>query len=236
MKLIFQTVRRNLCVWTVFISGGQMQSRYNLIGPLFFITVVFMFIISFLIPVLSGQGTIVQIVIMVVAGVVLAGIHSAIVMSTLKKKNMDAGMATDIRPKEIKTEVLPARVCDEKAVQILAILQRKGRLIDFLQENISAYEDSQIGAAVRNIHKECREAIAEHLQLEPVMKETEGANVTVNEGFDPSAIRLTGNVVGSPPFRGVLRHSGWKAAKVDLPVLPKNIDSSIIEPAEIELP
>ena len=211
-----------------------MQSRFNLIGPLFFITVVFMLMISFLIPVISGQGTIVRTVIMVVAGVVLAGILSAIVMSTLK--NMDVGKATDIRPQEIKTEVLPARVCDEKAVQILAILQRKGRLIDFLQENISAYEDSQIGAAVRNIHKECREAIAEHLQLEPVMKETEGANVTVNEGFDPSAIRLTGNVVGSPPFRGVLRHSGWKAAKVDLPILPKNIDSSIIEPAEIELP
>jgi hypothetical protein len=133
-------------------------------------------------------------------------------------------------------DVPPADASDEKAVQMLAILQRKGRLIDFLQEDISAYEDRQIGAAARNIHKGCREAIAEHILLEPVMKEPEGSNVTVSEGFDPSAIRLTGNVVGSPPFRGVLRHGGWKAVKVAMPIVPKTLDTTIIEPAEIELP
>jgi hypothetical protein len=211
-----------------------MQSRFGVVGLLFFITVVFMSILSFLIPVLSGQGQLVQIAIMVVAGIVLAGILSAMVMS--RAKQMDVGKTTDIKPQEGKTEVPPAQASDEKAVQILAILQRKGRLIDFLQENISAYEDRQIGAAVRNIHKGCREAIAEHIVLEPVMKEAEGANVTVNEGFDPSAIRLTGNVVGSPPFQGVLKHGGWKAVKVNMPILPKNMDSSIIERAEIELP
>src|SRR5207253_6846543 len=36
------------------------------------------------------------------------------------------------------------------AVQLLAILQREGRLLDFLQEDVDGYADAQIGAAVRD--------------------------------------------------------------------------------------
>jgi hypothetical protein len=124
---------------------------------------------------------------------------------------------------------------DKKAVQVLSLLQKKGRLIDFLQEDISGYEDGQIGAAVRNIHKGCKEAVEEYITIEPIMQETEGSDITVEKGFDPSVIRLTGNVTGEPPFKGVLRHSGWHVSSSSLPVLPDNQDLSVIEPAEVEM-
>jgi hypothetical protein len=209
-----------------------MQSRSGVVVVIFLITMIFMCITAILLPEFSGQGRTFLMVSMVVLGAILAGILSALVLSMIKA----APLTTEkLKEQEVRTEPTPAPVSDEKLVQILSVLQRKGRLIDFLQEDISRYEDSQIGAAVRNIHKGCSEAIAEHVILEPVMKEAEGSNVTIQEGFDPSAVRLTGNVAGSPPFRGVVRHSGWKVVRTALPALPKNQDRSIIEPAEIEL-
>jgi hypothetical protein len=122
------------------------------------------------------------------------------------------------------------------AVQLLAILQREGRLLDFLQEEVDAYSDAQIGAAVRDIHRGCKKALAEHMPLEPVLREKENAQVRVDAGFDPSRIRLTGNVVGDPPFTGALRHHGWRIAKVTLPSPARGTDPSVVAPADVELP
>lgn len=130
---------------------------------------------------------------------------------------------------------LPKSTTDA-AVQLLALFQREGRLVDFLREDIQPYDDSQIGAAVREIHKECRQVLAEHLTLEPVLNGQEGDEVTVPKGFDPSAIRLTGNVSGEPPFRGSLRHAGWRAVRVKLPDQPSGQDTKIVAPAEVEIP
>jgi hypothetical protein len=121
------------------------------------------------------------------------------------------------------------------AVQLLAILQREGRLLDFLQEDVDGYSDAQIGAAVRDIHRGCKKALAEHMPLEPVLREAENAQVRVDPGFDPSRIRLVGNVVGEPPFTGALRHHGWRIAKVTLPSPPRGTDPSVVAPAEVEL-
>jgi hypothetical protein len=121
------------------------------------------------------------------------------------------------------------------AVQLLAILQREGRLLDFLQEDVDAYSDAQIGAAVRDIHRGCKKALAEHLPVEPVLREAENAQVRVDAGFDPSRIRLVGNVVGEPPFTGALRHHGWRVARVTLPTPARATDPSVIAPAEVEL-
>jgi Domain of unknown function (DUF2760) len=122
------------------------------------------------------------------------------------------------------------------AVQLLAILQREGRLLDFLQEDVDTYSDAQIGAAVRDIHRGCKKALAEHMPLEPVLREKENAQVRVDVGFDPSRIRLVGNVVGDPPFTGALRHHGWRIAKVKLPSPARGTDPSVVAPAEVELP
>ena len=123
----------------------------------------------------------------------------------------------------------------EAAVQLLAALQREGRLIDFLQEDIGLYDDAQIGAAVRNIHTGCKTALAEQMEIQPVLREEEGASITVPSGFDPKSIRLTGTVTGNPPFRGVLRHRGWQAERVRLPQSGESKGKWILAPAEVEV-
>jgi hypothetical protein len=121
-------------------------------------------------------------------------------------------------------------------LRVLALLQRDGRLIDFLEEDIEPYADAQIGAAVRDIHRGCRKALHEYLTIEPVMDAAEEARVTVGPDFDPAAIRLIGNVDGSPPFQGVLKHHGWRARAVQLPALPgATDDAAVLSPAEVEI-
>ena len=130
----------------------------------------------------------------------------------------------------------PAVSAERGAVQILAVLQREGRLIDFLQENLDQYEDAQIGAAVRTIHAGSRHALDEHMGLQPIFTESEGSTVTVPRGFDAHAIRLSGDVAGEPPFTGVLRHRGWRAEHVDLPATVEEKDApAIVAPAEVEI-
>jgi hypothetical protein len=121
-------------------------------------------------------------------------------------------------------------------LRLLALLQREGRLLDFLLEDIQAYPDAQIGAAVRDIHRQCHAAVKEHLVLEPVLPQGEGASVEVPPGFDPSAIRLTGNVTGQPPFRGTLQHHGWRVKDLKLTPPPAGQDEFVLQPAEVELP
>jgi Domain of unknown function (DUF2760) len=122
-----------------------------------------------------------------------------------------------------------------EAVRILALLQREGRLLDFLLEDVQAYTNDQIGAAVRDIHKSCQHALKEHVVLGPVIAKQEGDNVEVPAGFDPSAIRLTGNVTGDPPFRGTLRHHGWRVKELKLSPPPEGQDELVLQPAEVEL-
>jgi hypothetical protein len=121
-------------------------------------------------------------------------------------------------------------------LRLLALLQREGRLLDFLLEDVAAYPDAQIGAAVRDIHRQCQTALKEHLVLEPVLTASEGATVEVPPGFDPSAVRLTGNVTGQPPFRGTLQHHGWRVKEVKLAPPPEGQDEFVVMPAEVELP
>jgi Domain of unknown function (DUF2760) len=123
----------------------------------------------------------------------------------------------------------------DRAVQMLALLQREGRLIDFLAEDISAYPDAQLGAAVRTIHETCRQVLDHYVKLEPILNSEEDQPVTVHAGFDPAAIKLIGNVVGAPPVRGVLRHKGWRVKEVNLPPLPQGAGRMVVAPAEVDL-
>jgi hypothetical protein len=121
-------------------------------------------------------------------------------------------------------------------LRVLAVLQRDGRLVDFLQEDIDPYSDAQIGAAVRDIHRGCRKALRDYLTVSPILPGLEESEVTIAVDFDPASIRLTGNVQGSPPFRGVLKHHGWRVEAVHLPALPGARDeSSVLAPAEVEI-
>ena len=120
-------------------------------------------------------------------------------------------------------------------IRLLGILQRDARLLDFLMENLSAYDDQQIGASVRDIQSKSQAVIRKHLTLEPVLAQEEGAQVTVPAGFDPSAIRLVGNVSGQPPFHGTLQHAGWRVKTTTLPKPAEGQDEFILMPAEVEL-
>ena len=121
------------------------------------------------------------------------------------------------------------------ALRLLGLLQEQGRLVDFLEEDLAPYQDDQIGGAVRAIHEGCRKALHAQFALEPVLRGAEGEDVTVDAGFDAAAVRLTGNVAGAPPFRGVLRHGGWRVTSATLPER-QGIDPRVIAPAEVEIP
>jgi hypothetical protein len=104
-----------------------------------------------------------------------------------------------------------------------------------VEEDLTGFRDADIGAAARTVHAGCKRAIEEYFRLEPVLRDAEGAQVTVERGFDPAAVRLTGTVVGEPPFRGSLRHHGWRAREVKLPPAQDGLDATLVAPAEVEL-
>ena len=120
-------------------------------------------------------------------------------------------------------------------LHLFSLMQREGRLMDFLDEDLDGYDDAQIGSAVRSIHAGCRQLVQEYLNPEPVMDQHEGAVVEVPVDFDPGVIKLTGNVVGEPPFNGILRHKGWQVGKMNLPTLSGSQNAEIIAPAEVEI-
>lgn len=120
-------------------------------------------------------------------------------------------------------------------LHLLSMLQKEGRFLDFLSENLENYEDDQIGAAVRSIHENCKKVTEKYISLKPVLEASEGETITIEKGFDSASIKLVGNITGEPPFTGIIRHKGWKAEKLELPVLSKNQDKSMIAPAEVEI-
>jgi hypothetical protein len=120
-------------------------------------------------------------------------------------------------------------------VQTLGLLQREGRLIDFLLEDIEPYDDAQIGAAVREVHRGCKAALKEVFGLSPVLKAAEGSQVEIEEDFDPTRIKLIGNVHGNPPFKGTLRHCGWKFTEAHLPEWTAKEKTDVLAPAEVEI-
>ncbi|MEM5430203.1 DUF2760 domain-containing protein [Cupriavidus oxalaticus] len=121
------------------------------------------------------------------------------------------------------------------ALQLLGLLQRDARFVDFVEEDIAGYSDTEIGAAARLVHDGCRAVLREHFTIRPVREEAEGSRVTVADGFDATAIRLTGNVVGNAPFHGSISHRGWKVDEVRLPRVAERHDATVIAPAEVEL-
>jgi uncharacterized protein DUF2760 len=122
------------------------------------------------------------------------------------------------------------------ALALLALLQREGRFVDFVRDSVEGASDADIGAAAREVHRGCRKVLDQHLTIEAVMPGEEEAKVDVPKGFDPSEIRLIGEAKGEPPYRGTLRHHGWRVVDARLPSLAEGVDRAVIAPAEVELP
>ncbi|MDH0199787.1 DUF2760 domain-containing protein [Comamonas aquatica] len=168
-------------------------------------------------------------------------------------------LAADVAPREIRVEVpvekiievrveVPVETIVEKtvelrvevptdtaALQLLGLLQREARFVDFIQEDVAPYTDAEIGAAARVVHAGCRKVLGEHFTIAPVRPETEGARITLPAGFDAAAVRLTGHVVGQAPFTGTLGHRGWQVTQVQLPLLTDPQAAKVLAQAEVEL-
>ena len=164
-------------------------------------------------------------------------------------------LAADVPPSEVRVEVPVEKIIetrievpvekiverrvevatDTAALQLLGLLQREARFVDFIQADVAPYSDAEIGAAARVVHGGCRKLLAEHFTLAPVRAEAEGSRVTLAAGFDAAAVRLTGNVVGQAPFTGTLSHRGWQVTQVRLPQLTDARAAAIIAQAEVEL-
>ncbi len=130
-------------------------------------------------------------------------------------------------PKPVKPSGAPLRM--------LALLQAEARLVDFLMEDISGAKDEQIGQAVREVHKKAQAALKQHAVIEQVLSGNEGDNTTVQKGFDPSAVRVVGNVTGEPPFKGQINHPGWRVKELKLAAPPEGADEFVLQPAEVQI-
>ena len=122
----------------------------------------------------------------------------------------------------------------EGALYTLVLLQREGRFVDFIKENIEAFEDSQIGAAVRQIHAGCRKVIDDNFNVKALFDKPEGEKVSLGDDFDPGEVKMSGNVPEKAPYNGELKHKGWKSDKVKLPKRTDKVNVKVVCPAEIE--
>ena len=135
---------------------------------------------------------------------------------------------------EVAPPAAPEAPPVNRATQFLALLQRDGRLLDFLMEDLGAYGDAQVGAAARDVHAGCRAVLTRYLSISPVVDEEEGQQLKIERGTDPARIKVVGNVAGEPPYTGIVRHRGWWATRVDLPPVPSAVQS-VLAPAEVEV-
>lgn len=122
------------------------------------------------------------------------------------------------------------------AAQVLALLQREGRFVDFISEDISSFADAEVGAAARAVHQGCAKVFAQHLQLAAIRSEAEGAQLNIEAGFDPTRLSLSGQVQGAPPYQGHLLHPGWELKDIKLPERQGSTQSlRVIAAAEVEI-
>lgn len=153
-------------------------------------------------------------------------------------------VANGLKALEVK-EVKPAPAAKpvapppEKAhasgLVLLAALQREGRFVDFLQQEVAGFSDEEVGAAARVVHSGCSRVLKQYFDLEPALADAEGASVSVPSGFNAQRICLTGNVTGQPPFKGTLKHHGWVARGIRMPDIADSLDAKVVAPAEVEL-
>lgn len=161
---------------------------------------------------------------------ILVDAQFAAAVAELRTGASAAGVGSQAAPRPVLQEAEP-----NAALQLLGLLQQEGRFIDFLEEDVAAYSDAEVGAATRVVHEGCKRALRQHFVIEAVRPEPEGTQLTLPQGFDSSAVRMTGNVVGQPPFTGNLTHRGWRVTEIRLPRIAAGHDLAVLAPAEVEL-
>ncbi len=173
--------------------------------------------------------------------VFFAALFSGAVATRLQQALTESELpATKIQPaapQAIATSIPAPRPSKQNAaVTLLATLQREARLVDFIQEDLSGYSDDQVGAAVREIHRESGAVLKRLFEISPILTDAEGATVAVPAGFDAARYRLTGTLIGNAPFQGTLRHHGWEITRCEIPeFIGGDSAATTIMPAEVEV-
>jgi hypothetical protein len=203
---------------SVFVN--QVQEMAALLQAKFYVWVL---------PAAAGAMLILGWILWLLLGVVLAPVVKA------PEQAESAGTT----PKPGKKDFLDQKIQQDRRQRLflhtLSVLQREGRLLDFFDEDLARYEDAQIGAAVRSIQEDCKQAVKKYIDPRPVVDSDEGQPITIAAGFDMDAITLVGHVTGDPPFEGIVKHPGWKAGKKEIPKLSDIQDPAVITPAEIQI-
>lgn len=130
--------------------------------------------------------------------------------------------------------LMPPRPSTDAALQLLSLFQREGRLIDFLTQDVAAFDDADVGAAARAVHQGCSKAMRDHLAVEPILREEEGQRISVTSER-LGEVKLVGNVQGQAPYLGTIRHQGWRVSRISLAQPVGDVDLTIVAPAEVEL-
>ncbi|MBK1792858.1 DUF2760 domain-containing protein [Persicirhabdus sediminis] len=206
-----------------------MKAYTKIAAVLLLVAIALLFV-----PALSDQSVAIAGIALALALITTAGIFTA----------KPAAAPAEIKPAEVEAvkpaapKAAPAKADDHsEVITLLGIMQEKGRLIDFLMDDITAYQDGQVGAAARIVHQGCKAALHEHFEIVPVSETVEGQAITVPAGYAADEFRLVGKLSGEAPFNGKLVHKGWKTNKVKLP-RALNADSdklAAITPAEVEI-
>jgi hypothetical protein len=166
--------------------------------------------------------------------VLFGGAAAGRVKSALDQPALPAPQPNRVAAPTVRVEK-PKPPLRSEAITLLATLQREARFVDLVQESLDAYSDAQVGAAARDVLRDCRQVLERLFALQPVLDQNEGADVEVPVGFDAGRFRLAGNVSGQPPFRGRLVHPGWEAARCELPAWSGSETSArVVAPAEVE--
>lgn len=194
---------------------------------------------------LAGTVAVLGLILIVVLIGVVLGLRRCRVSAVPEIKTVPSAPEVKIVEKIVEVEkivqapapepVVLKQATPDAALQVLNLLQKEARFIDFIKEDVSAFSDAEIGAAARVVHQGCSKAVNEHFTLAPVSQDQEGSRVTLNKGFDAALFRLTGNIVGEAPFTGTLIHKGWQVTDLRLPKLTEGHNPNIIAAAEVEL-
>ena len=167
--------------------------------------------------------------------VILSALAILFLVLFVTKKGAKTEAPAPVAPQESKPAPQLKEASPDGALQLLALLQQDARFIDFVQQDLGDYSDAQIGAAARVVHEGSQKMMKTYFELSPIRDEQEESPVTIPAGFDATTIRLTGNVVGEAPFKGILVHRGWKITNSKLPKLAEGHNTKIVAPAEVEL-
>jgi hypothetical protein len=183
-----------------------------------------------LVPEASAYHSYLTVAALAVASLLLV----AILLDQKKKAEPRRAAAEAAKPAPVPQATNQA---DAEVVSFLATLQEQGRLVDFLMDDITSYNDAQVGAAARVVHEGCKAALREHFAIRPVRDENEGSSVSVPAGYAADEYRLVGKISGQAPFSGTLVHRGWKTERVKLPRVVRADGDRLptIAPAEVEL-